>query len=75
MASILVLISVGNVLHHLLFFVKDRKELGYGFPSSIPLRLAGLYLLRLLIWYYKITSLIIISQKHTIMGNRFDKNT
>ena len=49
-----VFMSVVNTLAHLVMFLKerDKKTLGYGFPSSIPLGIAGIILLILLIQYF-----------------------
>ena len=49
-----VFMSVGNTLAHLIMYLKerDKKSLGYGLPSSIPLGISGIILLVLLIQYY-----------------------
>ncbi|MFX1240676.1 MAG: hypothetical protein ACFFA7_05455 [Promethearchaeota archaeon] len=48
-----VFISMGNALAHLSMFIKDKdkKTLGYGLPSAIPLGIAGVILLILLIQF------------------------
>lgn len=44
-----VLMSIGNTLAHLILYCKDKKRLGYGLTTSIPLGIAGFILLILLI--------------------------
>ncbi len=51
-AFFLVLISMGNTVAHTILSLKHKGRLGYGFPSSIPLGLAGIYLLWHLIRYF-----------------------
>lgn len=42
-----VFMSVGNTLAHLIMFLKEKnkKTIGYGLPSSIPLGISGIVLL------------------------------
>ena len=47
-----VLISVGNLAAHIVLLRKHTGKLGYAFPSSIPLALAGFTLLFFLIRYF-----------------------
>ena len=49
-----IFMSVGNTLAHLVMFLKekDRKTMGYGLPSSIPLGISGTILLVLIIQYF-----------------------
>lgn len=47
-----VLISIGNLAAHSVLLKKHRGKLGYAFPSSIPLALAGAMLLFFLIRYF-----------------------
>ena len=47
----LVLISVGNTAAHAVLSIKHKGKLGYGFPSSVFLGLAGLNLLWQLVIY------------------------
>ena len=49
-----VIISTGNMIAHILLFKKHRDKLGYAFPSSIPLGLAGLFLLLCLFKYFSL---------------------
>ncbi|MFX1566893.1 MAG: hypothetical protein ACFFCV_00840 [Promethearchaeota archaeon] len=48
-----VFMSIGNALAHLIMFIKnqDKKTLGYGLPSGIPLGIAGCILLIVLIQF------------------------
>ncbi|MFX1523154.1 MAG: hypothetical protein ACFFCC_06605 [Promethearchaeota archaeon] len=46
-----VFISIGNVLAHLIMFFKDKKTLGYGLPTSVPLGISGCILLILLVLF------------------------
>ena len=46
-----VFMSIGNIFAHLIMFLKgrDKKALGYGLPTSIPLGIAGIILFILLV--------------------------
>jgi hypothetical protein len=44
-----VFISAGNMAAHIFLWIKKKKRLGMGFPSSVPLGIAGLFLLYMLI--------------------------
>ena len=47
-----VIISAGNMIAHILLFRRHRDKLGYALPSSIPLGLAGFFLLFCLLKYF-----------------------
>jgi hypothetical protein len=49
-----VFISVGNTIAHLIMFIKDKdkKTLGYGLPTGIPLGIAGCILLIFLVLFF-----------------------
>lgn len=49
-----ILISVGNIIIHTVMFIKnkEKKILGYGFPTSIPLGISGMILTVFVIKYF-----------------------
>lgn len=50
-----VIISIGNVIAHLILIKKTKEKSGYGFFSSIPLGIAGIALLFFLVKYFTST--------------------